>query len=371
MVPPPYGPLPMTHQTTTLLIVACVLVALSTTVVGLRIYSRVTITSAKLWWDDYLIVVAQILVFALLALLAIDFQYGVGYHVTDPHVMENLPTGLVLLLLYDALYQITQCAVKLSVLLFYLRIFVNQRVLLATKIAIGVVAVWSTVNFINVFLMCQPFESRFDPVAYVGPECRFQKPIYTAIVCFNVVTDLPIFLLPIPTIWSLKMKKSHKVYLVLSFLFACLVFAATIVRIMYMLQLESGDLTYTGLSVYFWSLAEPNLAMLTISLPMLLPLYFGLRGKKMEETPSAPLQNVKGNEHIVTIGGSGGNSEPRRPRDPYLVDTRFSEDEEVSIGSIHEVRTGQESFDSGVHLTREISHTEFIPPVKVTDGRLL
>ncbi|KAI0601379.1 hypothetical protein F4775DRAFT_606489 [Biscogniauxia sp. FL1348] len=363
MVPPPYGPLPMTHQTLTLLIVACVLVALSTTAVSLRIYSRVAITSAKLWWDDYLIIVAQVLAFVLLALLAVDFQYGVGYHVTDPRVLQNLPTGLVLLLLYDAFYQLTQCAVKLSVLLFYLRIFVNNKVLLGTKIAIGVVAVWSTVNFINVFLMCQPFESRFDPIAYGGPECRLQKPIYTAIVCFNVVTDLPIFLLPLPTIWSLNMKRSHKVYLVLSFLFACCVFAATIVRIMYMLELESGDLTYTGLNVYFWSLAEPNLAMLTISLPMLLPLYFRLRGNKAEDSPASPMQNIEGNEHIVTIGGSGGKQNPRPPRDPYFVD------EEAEIASLHQVRTFPDSIDSAVHLAPELRHTDSAPQVKPPGGQ--
>ncbi|KAI5927109.1 hypothetical protein F4810DRAFT_652345 [Camillea tinctor] len=365
MVPAPYGPLPMTHQTTTLLIVACVIIALSTTAVSLRIYSRVAITSAKLWWDDYLIILAQILVFVLLAVLALDFQYGVGYHVTDPRVLQNFGYGLVLLLVYDVFYQLTQCAVKLSVLLFYLRIFVNEKVLLGTKIAIGVVAVWSTVNFINVFLMCQPFESRFDPVAYGGPDCRFQKPIYTVIVCFNVVTDLPIFLLPLPTILSLNMKRSHKVYLIVSFLLACCVFAATIVRIMYMLELESGDITYTGLNVYFWSIAEPNLAMLTISLPLLLPLYFRLSGKKLEDPPANPMQNNDGGEHIVTIGGSGGKQNPRPPRDPYFVD------EEAEIASLHQVRTSPGSVDSAVHLTPEIHPTDSAQQVKPHEGQFI
>jgi hypothetical protein len=70
--------------------------------------------------------------------------------------------------------------------------------------------------------MCRPFASRFDPKAYLGAECSNQVPIYIAIVCFNVVTDLPILLLPIPTIWTLNMKRRQRILLGVAFLISSL-----------------------------------------------------------------------------------------------------------------------------------------------------
>ncbi|KAI3325958.1 hypothetical protein HD806DRAFT_532612 [Xylariaceae sp. AK1471] len=365
MVPPPYGPLPLASRTKELIVVASVLVTLSTTIVSLRIYSRVA-TKAQVWWDDGLIIVAQTFLFVLLGLLIADFRLGVGYHVTEPHVAENLPNGLLILLFYDLVYQVTQCAVKLSVLLFYLRVFVKTWVKLATKIAIAIVVSWSLANFIGVFFMCRPFASRFDPKAYLGAECSNQVPIYTAIVCFNVVTDLPILLLPIPTIWTLNMKRRQRVFLGLAFLISSLVFAATIVRIMFMLKLDNHDLTYSGLNVWFWSIVEPSLAIFTISLPMIIPLYFQLRGRKPNH--SAPvMRDVEGGGQIVTIGGSGGKGKGNHDHDPYRLPTTRISLEDNDTASTDEVTNIPSTQGLETPLALERSHAGFLPPIPTTD----
>lgn len=102
-------------------------------------------------------------------------------------------------------------AVKLSIMFFYLRVFVNNGLRLAVKIAMGVTLLWSAGNLIQVFVICRPFRSSWD-IKTPGV-CGNRQGSFIAIGVFNVVTDFIILLLPIPTVWGLQMRKPAKVAL--------------------------------------------------------------------------------------------------------------------------------------------------------------
>jgi hypothetical protein len=140
---------------------------------------------------------------------------GVGLHITE--TIANLPVILKLMVAYALIYTGCISILKLSVLFFYLRVFLNPGMQLATKITLGVVGAWTIANILMLFLMCRPFASNYDLT--VKGECADQPTIFIAIGAFNIITDVVILVLPLPTIWGLKAAKQKKIGLTVIFLF--------------------------------------------------------------------------------------------------------------------------------------------------------
>jgi hypothetical protein len=131
---------------------------------------------------------------------------GVGFDM--PATLPNLETILKMLVAYELIYATAISTIKLSVMLFYLRVFVNRGLRLATKLALGFVATWSAANILQVFLICRPFAKTYSLT--VEGTCGDQIASFIAIGAFNIITDIIIITLPLPTVWSLKMSTAGK-----------------------------------------------------------------------------------------------------------------------------------------------------------------
>jgi hypothetical protein len=131
---------------------------------------------------------------------------GIGYPVTE--TLPNLVTILKMLVAYELIFATCISTIKFSVMFFYLRVFVNDGLRLATKLVMGFVLLWSTGNILQCFLICRPFAATYDPT--VKGECGNQVVSFIAIGAFNVISDAIILTLPIPTIWGLKMSSSAR-----------------------------------------------------------------------------------------------------------------------------------------------------------------
>lgn len=112
----------------------------------------------------------------------------------------------------QTLYIISLCTIKLSVLLFYNRIFGVARpmfryILLATS---GVVIAYSVAGILGTVLQCVPLSNLWKPRSKDPLRCiRFGTLVLTMGV-INIVTDITILSLPIRLVWSLQMSKLHK-----------------------------------------------------------------------------------------------------------------------------------------------------------------
>ena len=131
---------------------------------------------------------------------------GIGFDITE--TAPNLHHILRMLVAYELIYAVSISTIKLSVMVFYLRVFVNRGLRLATKAALTFVVLWSIGNFLQVFLICRPFPKTYDPT--VEGECGNQVASFIAIGAFNIITDVIILSLPLPTVWSLKMSTPAK-----------------------------------------------------------------------------------------------------------------------------------------------------------------
>ncbi|KAK0612443.1 hypothetical protein B0T17DRAFT_648599 [Bombardia bombarda] len=188
------------------LIVNTVLTFLATGCVCLRIVTRF-MSGARLWWDDYLIIASVPQGIGMLVLQGMYSKVGVGYPITE--TLPNLKVILQMLVAYELIFSVAISTIKLSVMMFYLRVFVNQGLRLAVKLVMAFVGLWSLGNILQVFLICRPFAATYDPL--VKGECGNQVASFIAIGAFNVVTDVLILTLPIRTVWGLSMSVPAKV----------------------------------------------------------------------------------------------------------------------------------------------------------------
>lgn len=211
---------------------------------------------------------------------------GVGYPVTE--TLPNLVTILKMLVAYEFIFATCISTIKMSVMFFYLRVFVNEGLRLTTKLVMGFVLLWSLGNILQVFLICRPFAATYDPT--IKGECGNQVISFIAIGAFNVITDAIILTLPIPTIWGLKMSSSARLGLSAVFMIGLVVSVVAITRIISLTQLNLLNLTGTMVWADFWSTVEPNLGIFCVSLPMLgrLRSHFSSRrgASKLEGQPS-------------------------------------------------------------------------------------
>ncbi|RDW56693.1 hypothetical protein BP6252_14045 [Coleophoma cylindrospora] len=271
-------------------VVNTILIILATIAVVLRLLAR-RARRIALWWDDYTILIALFLTYFLYAVQIADAKLGMRIHITEVPA-KNLALILKMLVAYQLIYGTVQALAKVSYLFFYLRIFVNKGFIKAVKIVAAIVVAWWTANVLQVFLICTPFKLNYD-VTVTGT-CGNRPAAYTAIGAINLITDVAILLLPIPTVWKLQMPVSSKIGIcgIFTIGLRCLIPRTTrshpltvssiciisIIRMQSMATLNFNDITYDMINPVFWTVTEPSLAIINACLPVmrhLMKIVFG------------------------------------------------------------------------------------------------
>jgi hypothetical protein len=117
--------------------------------------------------------------------------------------------------IFSHFYDLALVSVKLGILAFYWRVFVHpvfRTVVLATA---AFVIAWGIGITVTLFLACRPLSAYWD-VNVVGKCLTMVNFVYFTNVS-NLITDIWIFLLPVPMIWHLQLQTKKK--LLLSFIF--------------------------------------------------------------------------------------------------------------------------------------------------------
>lgn len=115
----------------------------------------------------------------------------------------------------EILYGITQNLAKLSILLFYLRLFPDNRFRNVTKVMIVLIALFAIAFNLAVIFQCWPVRRAWDQTRR-GKCIRFDLLTYLG-SAFSIITDFVIILLPVPQLWSLNLNYSKRIALVLMF----------------------------------------------------------------------------------------------------------------------------------------------------------
>ncbi|RAL08992.1 uncharacterized protein BO97DRAFT_191732 [Aspergillus homomorphus CBS 101889] len=250
-----------------------VCLTVSTCCVGMRLYSKISITRAP-GWEDLTCFLAWL---GLIGYAAITFEtdrYGNGMHqwaVAASDLKEFSKLANASQVLYGPLIYIT----KLSILLLYLRLFAPS----ARNVPFWLIQALIWLNFlfyladtIVKICECKPRSKIWDK-DIPGQCININIPILvTSIV--NVVSDFLMLLLPIVCVWRLQMTWWKKMGL--SAVFAAGIFACicSVMRLVVSVQNRTTlDRTHDWFPEFLWTTAEITSGIVASCLPAL-PTFF-------------------------------------------------------------------------------------------------
>lgn len=209
------------------LAVSGAMIALTTISVSLRFWARFVVPRGHLWWDDWLSLAAlvrysrpccgcllcrfadtiasQPFVWAHCALNIYWVHLGLGQHFAQIHTFI---TDLIRVMYpVNLVYNAALTLIKLSVLMFYVRVFKIIKIYrIALWFAGFIVVAWGITLFFTTLLACIPIEKNWN--LSVPGHC-IERP-YTLLLP-NILTDFILLILPMPMLWSIQLSFPRKI----------------------------------------------------------------------------------------------------------------------------------------------------------------
>ncbi|KAK7428309.1 hypothetical protein QQZ08_005206 [Neonectria magnoliae] len=264
-MPPPEGVTPdfdgsSPLQRIVVIVNACTF-ALATVTLALRLYCASVIVR-RLDWDIPLIILswAGSLAFFIAIILAIPS--GFGKHLWDVRA-SDVEGYLNLLLVLGLTYVWPPTFTKLAILVLYHRIIPNFGFRLTIYAVAASLVVYTLVTTILLAGPCEPLKPGTGT-------CIVNLTISQAV--FNIVSDIIIIVLPIPTIHRLNMRLKQKITIGLLLALGSAVVVVSCIRFGYVQKMEKNpDITWTQALASLWSCIEMNTGIICNCLAQMKP----------------------------------------------------------------------------------------------------
>ncbi|KAL8627718.1 hypothetical protein Q9189_006585 [Teloschistes chrysophthalmus] len=252
-----------------------VVFALAVVAVTLRLICR-RLMKVALSYDDYLILVGLFFTFAQCFCEAYTVRFGNGKHLIAVGVTKLQPNVKIQYAL-QFFWSFAFVFIKLSILLFYRRLFPTQNTSRTWRICHLLLCILSVIlGIISTFgaaFQCTPVKYMWD-LTIPGHCINFVAfARFTGVM--NLVTDVGILSLPIPIVWSLKLERSKKIGVCALFLLGGFVCVTSIVRLYYLEAVGNGhsiDPTWDNVNTAIWTCVEPCIGVVCACLPIMAPL---------------------------------------------------------------------------------------------------
>ncbi|KAH8728878.1 hypothetical protein GQ44DRAFT_607814 [Phaeosphaeriaceae sp. PMI808] len=243
-----------------------------------RLYTRFCIIK-RVGTDDWTILVAWILSCAVGIEVSVATRYGLGSH-TSTLSMEALVRYLKFLFASIILYNAALMFVKVSFLMQYRRVFTRPPMSLLCNIGLVIVTVWGLFQILMTIFFCIPVHGFWDVT--IKARCQPKLPFWYSNAIFNVLSDIAIFALPLPSLHSLHIRRVQKYVLIGVFSLGFFTCTISIVRISTLKgAAASTDPTYDNASTASWSVTELACGIICACAPTLRPLMAKLFPKLM------------------------------------------------------------------------------------------
>ncbi|KAI8625679.1 hypothetical protein F5Y19DRAFT_240979 [Xylariaceae sp. FL1651] len=278
--PPPPGIDLEAKQETAIIVVALVSTAFATLALILRIWAR-NFQRFGMMADDYVMIVALIFTYGTLVITILGAKAGAGTHIWALHP-SDVANIFRLLYSYTYIYAGSVSFTKISILLFYRRLFergtkwFHIRLAFAAFFSVGyLLSIWSVAAG-----LCRPTEFFWTQFTGGTGKCLDINASFLSLTVLNLVADLLVLIVPIPEILALQMTTKKKVAVCGVMLLGGLVCVVSAVRIWAFYEFTIAiDITWIQANVFLLSSVEPAFGIVSACLPSLRPLYRRARAK--------------------------------------------------------------------------------------------
>ncbi|RKF78926.1 putative integral membrane protein [Golovinomyces cichoracearum] len=232
--------------------------------ISLRIKSR-WFDNKHLWLDDWIAFVVYALIAGSAVLLVMIAKAGMGEHLWNSNVDSYAMIGKVS-------YNITVSATKVSILVFYHRVFVNENFQILCKWIIGLFIIPPIIFLWFIIFQCVPIQKVWNP-AIPGSCIDIDVMIlWGAIV--SMIEDVIILIMPIPLLSGLKIGRMEKINVLGLFGLGFFAFITSVLRLKFALRMVRHDYDKPwDLSIIIvWSVVEVDVMLICACLPAIRPL---------------------------------------------------------------------------------------------------
>ncbi|TVY56441.1 hypothetical protein LCER1_G001491 [Lachnellula cervina] len=199
---------------------------------------------------------------------------GGGRHVFALQILgegDTIALWTKMILGIEWVYFLAVCLPKLCILTLYLRIFNKER-LRATCYSMATIIICNfLVSGLTVSLAC-PVLSYFSAMNG-GASCSFNMNYFTRWISVpNIITDVVMLILPLPTIWELHLPKIQKLGLTLTFLMGSIGLIASCFRFRSFFINFIPDPIFSSADLMIWTIIEPGMYFIAACFLRLRPL---------------------------------------------------------------------------------------------------
>ncbi|KAH8693165.1 putative MFS monosaccharide transporter [Talaromyces proteolyticus] len=272
------------------LVVTIIFFVLASTFVALRFISRLGVVH-KIAWHDHLMLVAWVIDFGFVFAICYGTTKGLGLHQTNVEPSWDVALNTTEYVA-NVLYNPALMALKMSILIFFLSLSKTDKVfrwaIYATMFVVN--ASGFALTMVNVF-QCRPVSAAIWFPVNGDAKCTDIVTIYLSSAPVNLITDIAIFLLPVPILTKLRLPKKQKVILIITFSFGFFTAIVDVIRVAYlqnaatsraqMIQTSGSsthntkfnqDFSWYGAFTFMWSAIEVNIGIMCACVPGLKPL---------------------------------------------------------------------------------------------------
>ncbi|KAJ8127381.1 hypothetical protein O1611_g6256 [Lasiodiplodia mahajangana] len=342
--------LPHDNQAYVLISVVIPVVSIATLSVALRIYTR-TCLLKQVGADDYLALLSLLLAIATGISECINTTHGLGKHSWDLQTPGEVVAYFKNFYVNITLYNVGLLVVKLTFLTQYYRVLVLKRFQTVCIVAMITVGAWGLSQIFVGLLICTPVAGFWDTT--VDAKCVPVPLQWYINAGGNIVTDIIVFVLPLPVLVHLKLPRVQRLSLVGIFSFGFFTCAISVIRIKFLGQ--GGDFSYENVEASIWSITELCSGITCVCLPTLRPFVSQFIPKLagtlhrssigyLRHSPSPGADVGEGRKHTrqgskeSNAGAIGNEDRLRRPDAPFDADVRTSGDTSDGITGLHSAR---------------------------------
>ncbi|CZT46354.1 uncharacterized protein RSE6_06767 [Rhynchosporium secalis] len=245
-----------------------VLLPLTTLFVALRIFARKRL-NVGLGSDDWVLLVAYAFYITMTSTAWIIAVTGFGQH-TFWLLTRQVQKALKFFYISELLYLSSITFTKLSLLLFFRRIFPDSRFRMATLLVGAFIVTSNIALFMALALQCMPVHGIWTNWMYKVPPVKCIN-VFAAVYAaagMSITHDVIILVMPIPTLLGLNLGIKKKANLMVMFGVGSFVIVASVIRLPSLMKMgTSSDPSFDQAPVAFWTGLEVSVGIICACLP--------------------------------------------------------------------------------------------------------
>ncbi|KAI8669647.1 CFEM domain-containing protein [Fusarium keratoplasticum] len=241
---------------------------------GLRVMARVFVRAQTWGADDWVMLLAVLMMIPLNAISIPISRVGLGKDIWNVHP-DDITDFLYFFFWDELLYLGVLPVTKISILLFYLKVFPGKNIRLGCWILIGLnVAYFIAFELVSIF-QCTPIEGAWRAWDKEFPaKCNNINMQGWMAAILNIVLDVATLCLPLWELYKLSLSRKKKIQIMLMFSVGFFVTIVSIVRLQSLASYATtSNVTQDYVEIGYWSTIEVPVSILCACMPAIRSLF--------------------------------------------------------------------------------------------------